>query len=131
MAIILKQYKDIDLSFGLHPVTKDVAKRKGIRAIAQAIKHIVVTSKEEWISDMSFGMGLWRHLLGEPSPDELLLQTLETKLIEEIERYEPRAEIRGVKLSYFDDYEGVYVRILFTEKATQESSIVNITLRRR
>ncbi|AKJ73786.1 putative baseplate wedge subunit [Salmonella phage 38] len=60
----MKEYKDIDLKFGMHPVTKDVTKKTGVYAVLQSVRNIVMTTVGDWPTYPSIGAGLYT-MLGE------------------------------------------------------------------
>lgn len=51
-------YTDIDLSFGMHPSTKDVLKLVDVSAAKFALKNLLLTSAGEHTEDPFFGVGI-------------------------------------------------------------------------
>jgi phage baseplate assembly protein W len=55
MALTTREYKDLDLNFRAHPVTKDVVKRTGNAAIIGALRNLILTNLYEKPFQPSFG----------------------------------------------------------------------------
>jgi len=51
-------YKDLDLNFGINPVTKDVDKKLGDRAIITAVKNLILLNYFEKPFNPSIGSRL-------------------------------------------------------------------------
>ena len=47
MPLEVRTYKDLDLNFRAHPVTKDVVKRTGNAAIIGAVRNLILTNLYE------------------------------------------------------------------------------------
>ena len=60
-----KRFKDIDLNFRRHPITKDLVKRQGELAVKQSIMSLLMTSPGERLFQPGLGSGIY-NMLFEP-----------------------------------------------------------------
>ncbi|BAN78369.1 baseplate wedge subunit [Klebsiella phage 0507-KN2-1] len=107
----MKDYKDVDLKFGMHPVTKDVTMKSGKWAVLQSVRNIVMSSAGEWRTLPDMGAGLYG-MLGENTTPTIQVD-VKNKVEDAIALYEPRAEIQSVEVSLSDDYHSLTVTITF------------------
>lgn len=107
----MKDYKDIDLKFGMHPVTKDVTKKSGVYAVLQSVRNIVMSSVGDWPTYPSIGAGLYG-LLGENTTPTIQME-VKNKVEDAIALFEPRAEVEEVVASLSEDYHSLGVTITF------------------
>ncbi|AFC76156.1 baseplate wedge protein [Escherichia phage PhaxI] len=105
----MKEYKDIDLKFGMHPVTKDVTKKTGIYAVLQSVRNIVMSTVVIGPTYPSIGAGLYT-MLGENTNPTI---TVDVRQSEDAMLFEPRAELQSVDVSLSDDYHSLGVTITF------------------
>ena len=64
----MKDYKDVDLKFGMHPVTKDVTMKSGKWAVLQSVRNIVMSSAGEWRTLPDMGAGKQKNHTGCRNP---------------------------------------------------------------
>ena len=102
---------DIDLSFGVHPVTGDVSTRRGVSAIMQSLRCIVLTSVDDIPFD-NHGWGNIHDLLGE-TIHPLIGIELETHIRDAIDAKEPRVEVVDVKATPMSNFHGYDITISF------------------
>lgn len=107
----MKQYKDIDLKFGLHPVTKDVTMKSGIYAVLQSVRNITMAAVGDWPTQPGIGAGLYT-MIGENTTPTIQVD-IKNKVEDAIAMYEPRAEVSSVEVSLSDDYHSLGVTITF------------------
>lgn len=107
----MKEYIDIDMSFARHPVTKDVAKKVGVRAVQQSVRNIVMTSMDEWETLPEMGAGVYR-MLGE-NTNPTIQMDVKNKIEDALVQYEPRAEVDSVTVSLSEDYHTLQITIVF------------------
>lgn len=107
----MKEYVDIDLTFAKHPVTGDVAKKVGTRAVSQSVRNIVMTSLDEWETMPAMGAGIYR-MLGENTNPTIQVD-VKNKIEDALVQYEPRAEIESVEVSLSEDYHTLQIKIVF------------------
>jgi len=108
---ISRTYADLDLNFGANPVTKDVNRKIGDRAIITAVKNLILLNYFEKPFNPSIGSNV-RRLLFEPMTAEtgILLQK-EIELT--IGNYEPRVKLRNVYVQSDYDSQGYNITIEF------------------
>lgn len=107
----MKDYKDVDLKFGMHPVTKDVTMKSGKWAVLQSVRNIVMSSAGEWRTLPDMGAGLYG-MLGENTTPTIQVD-VKNKVEDAIALYEPRAEVEEVTVSLSEDYHSLGVTITF------------------
>lgn len=107
----MKEYKDVDLKFGMHPVTKDVTMKSGVYAVLQSVRNIVMSSVGDWPTYPGIGAGLYG-LLGENTIPTIQVD-VKNKVEDAIALYEPRAEVEEVTVSLSEDYHSLGVTITF------------------
>jgi phage baseplate assembly protein W len=108
---IVRDYKDLDLNFTIHPVKKDLNKLTGPRAVVNSIKNLVSTNHYEKPFNPSFGSNL-RRLLFE-NADKFTATLIEREITEVISNYEPRATVNNVIVSPTVDGNGFNVQLEF------------------
>jgi phage baseplate assembly protein W len=114
---IVREYRDLDLNFTIHPVKKDINKLTDERAVVNSIKNLVSTNHYEKPFNPSFGSNL-RRLLFE-NTDKFTASLIEREIVEVIKNYEPRATVSSVIVSPRVDENGFNVQLEFY--------VVNIT----
>lgn len=106
-----RTYVDLDLDFGANPVTKDVNKKVGDRAIINAVKNLILLNYFEKPFNPSVGSNV-RRLLFEPmdgGTGSLLQREIELT----IKNYEPRVKLRNVYVESDEENQGYNVTIEF------------------
>ena len=83
-----RQYRDLDLDFGLNTVTKDVNKLTDAEAVKRSVRNLINTNHYERFFRPELGSGL-RSLLFEPMT-EITSQFIKQKIIELLNFYEPK-----------------------------------------
>lgn len=96
MPITTREYKDLDLNFKAHPVTKDVIKRTGNSAIIGALRNLILTNLYEKPFQPSFGSRV-RGLLFE-DVSFITASVLQSEISKTIENFEPRVGIDAIKV---------------------------------
>jgi len=114
---IVREYKDLDLNFTIHPVKKDINKLTAERAVVNSIKNLVSINHYEKPFNPSFGSNL-RRLLFE-NADKFTASLIEREITEVIRNFEPRATVSSVIVSPRVDENGFNVQLEFF--------VVNIT----
>lgn len=107
----VRDYKDLDLNFNIHPIKKDLVKSIGERAVINSIKNLVSTNHYEKPFNPSFGSNL-RRLLFE-NIDKFTASLIEREISEVIQNFEPRARVRSVIVSPTVDQNGFNVQLEF------------------
>ena len=119
----VRDFRDLDLSFNIHPVKKDINKHVGVKAVINSIKNLVLTNHYEKPFQPEIGSNV-RKLLFE-NIDELTSIALQREISQVIANYEPRAIVS--KVYVFADYEnnGFNVEVEFS--VINQSNPITIT----
>lgn len=96
MALNVRTYKDLDLNFTAHPVTKDVVKRSGNAAIIGALRNLLLTNRYEKPFQPDYGSRI-RNLLFE-DVSFITANVLKTEIELAISNFEPRVGIDAIKV---------------------------------
>jgi phage baseplate assembly protein W len=89
-----RNFKDLDLSFNIHPVRKDINTYKGEYAIINSVKNLILTNHYERPFQPELGSNI-RRLLFE-NVDSVMAAQIEREIEETINNFEPRAEVSKV-----------------------------------
>jgi phage baseplate assembly protein W len=108
---IVREYRDLDLSFNIHPVKKDINLHKGSMAVINSIKNLVLMNFYETPFQPEIGSNV-RKLLFEPV-DDVTAIALERAIAEVVGNYEPRARIKTVNIVADLQLNGFSVQIDF------------------
>lgn len=106
-----RTYKDLDLSFNIHPVKKDVTKNINEYAVINSVKNLISTNFFERPFRPQIGSGL-RSLLFE-NVDPIISAQIERAIQETITNYEPRVEISDVFVTAYPDENRYNVTMTF------------------
>ena len=128
MARITRTFSDIDLNFGMHPVTHDVVLKYDDQAIKAAVKNLVLTQNYERPFHSEIGSQI-RGLLFEPSTPMLSVM-LKRAITDTIVNFEPRVKLNDVVVTVSSDNYEVYVSIYFTIINTTRPQQVDLILTR-
>ena len=123
-----RQYKDLDLDFGLNSVTKDVNKLTDAEAVKRSVRNLINTNHYERFFRPELGSGL-SGLLFEPV-NEITTQFIKQKIIELLNFHEPRIRLTSVNVSNQLDRNAYSVRISFHIIGTQTPVEVETFLER-
>ena len=96
MAITTREYKDLDLNFRAHPVTKDVVKRTGNAAVIGALRNLILTNLYEKPFQPGFGSRV-RSLLFE-DVSFITANILQTEISNVIGNFEPRIGVDAIRV---------------------------------
>ena len=96
MPLEVRTYKDLDLNFRAHPVTKDVVKRTGNAAIIGALRNLILTNLYEKPFQPSFGSRV-RGLLFE-DVSFITANILQTEISNVIANFEPRVGVDAIRV---------------------------------
>jgi len=107
----MKNYSDIDLKFERHPVTGDVTKKIGVRAVMQSVRNIVMTSMKEWETMPGMGAGIYR-LQGENTTPTIQVD-VKNKIEDALSQYEERVELEDVLVSLTEDMHTLIIKVVY------------------
>ena len=94
---VIRKYKDLDLSFNMHPVKKDVNKHVDDMAVINSVKNLISTSRYERPFQPLLGSGV-RNLLFEQM-DDVTASVLKREIVQTLENFEPRVIVQEVSVS--------------------------------
>ena len=94
MSLEVREYKDLDLHFVAHPVTKDVVKRTGNAAIIGALKNLILTNLYEKPFQPNFGSRVRSMLFEDVS--FITANILRTEIEDTIKNFEPRVSVETI-----------------------------------
>ena len=108
---VLRSYSDLDMTFNVHPIKKDINKLSGDRAIINSIKNLLLTNHYERPFQPYLGSNIKR-LLFEPL-DDITARTLDTEIRTVLKNFEPRVDVIDVIVKADFDKNGFEVTLLF------------------
>jgi len=108
---IVREFKDLDLNFNIHPVKKDINRNLGPMAVINSVKNLILTNHYEKPFRPEIGSNV-RRLLFE-NLDVVTATTIRNEIQRMIENYEPRANIINLKVNADFDNNGFKVYMEF------------------
>ena len=101
---ISKGFKDISMSFKVNPISNDIIGVKNNTAIARSIRNLVLTTPGERFFNENLGSRVSEVLFD--NMDEISASSIRDEIEETIIRYEPRVELKDVKVKpNYDNHE--------------------------
>lgn len=122
-----RTYKDINIAFTKHPISKDVSVKSNDAAIKQALRNLVLLNINEKPFHPEIGGDIYNMLFentDEPGTEEIIRY----KIAAMIERYEPRIELSGINVNMLRDDNAVAITIYYTIINTLEPSSIEVFL---
>jgi phage baseplate assembly protein W len=119
----VRDYKDLDLNFIVHPVRKDINKNTGALAVINAVKNLVLTNHYEKPFHPEIGSNV-RKLLFEPI-DMITASAIEREITQTIQNFEPRVSI--IKIETKPNYDEDGYQVILTFQINNITSPVTIT----
>ena len=119
-------YKDLDLSFDINPLTGDVGRKKGIDAIKQSLKNILLYNIFEKPYSTQFDIGL-RNLIFE-NKGKGFENYLKSRVKLLITSYEPRVLLDGVVVKMGSDDNSVGITVFYSPIETQTKDTLELFL---
>lgn len=96
-----RDYVDLDLNFTVHPIRKDINKHRGVQAVTNSIKNLLLTIYYERPFHPEIGSNI-RKMLFEPM-DAITAADLQREIEQTINNFEPRAKVS--RISVFTDFD--------------------------
>lgn len=119
-------FKDLDLDFLLHPLSKDVSTKLNDNAIKQALKILLLTNHYERPFHSEIGCSIRDQLFENITP--LTRHMIKRSIQDVITNYEPRVDIRDISVDDYPDENSIRINIEFSIKNTSKISSVDIIL---
>lgn len=126
MSLEVRTYKDLDLNFRPHPVTKDVVKRTGNAAIVGALRNLILTNLYEKPFQPEFGSRI-RGLLFE-DVSFITANILRNEIEKVIQNFEPRVLVNNVRVLAEPDQNRYSIAITFSINNLEQPVTVTMFL---
>tara|TARA_Y100000022_G_C12958723_1_gene243694 strand:+ start:30 stop:470 length:441 start_codon:yes stop_codon:yes gene_type:complete len=124
-----KIYKDLNLNFGRHPVTKQIQTLTDAAAVKRSVRNLVQIGQFEKPFHPEIASGVRDILFENITP--FTAQTLARKIEDVITNFEPRALLTGVEvIPRFDNNEYEVIVQFFIQNAPSELIDLSFTLER-
>ncbi len=123
-----RRFKDIDLNFRRHPITKDLVKRQGELAVKQSIMSLLMTSPGERLFQPGLGSGIY-NMLFEPMGSMVSIR-LERSISSIINKYESRFIVTSVGVVPAFNENGYNITVVGTIINTNEEVEIDFFLER-
>lgn len=121
-------YKDIDMSFALNPVTKDIGRKYDVNAVKQALKNLLLTPYYTKPFTPNYGSPIYG-LLFEPMDRDTA--SLIASLVEEaINNFEPRCRVDEIIVFPDFDENEYKIQINFHVIGVREPQVFRTALKR-
>ena len=121
-------FKDIPLAFTAHPVTKNLKVLTNADAIKQSVKNIVRTNFFERRYSPYFGGNVTAQLF--ENSGSITEFEIRANIIQALKNYEPRADVRSVKVVSAPDSNELAVTVTFSIRNDPNPYAVDIFLER-
>jgi phage baseplate assembly protein W len=125
---IVRDFKDLDLNFNIHPVRKDISKSIGPMAVVNSIKNLILTNHYERPFQPDIGSNV-RRLLFE-NLDNITATTIKDEIERTIVNYEPRATVKTINVTADYDNNGFTVYLEFFIVNQTAPIVINFLLER-
>ena len=126
MSLEVRTYKDLDLNFTAHPVTKDVVKRTGNAAIIGALRNLILTNLYEKPFQPTFGSRI-RNLLFE-DVSFITANMLQSEIQSVIQNFEPRVSVDAIRVEAQPEENRYAVTLRFYINNLQNPVTINLFL---
>ncbi len=108
---VVREFKDLDLNFNIHPVKKDINRNLGPMAVINSVKNLILTNHYEKPFRPEIGSNV-RRLLFE-NLDVVTSTRMRDEIQLMIDNYEPRVSIINLKVNADFDNNGFKVFMEF------------------
>jgi phage baseplate assembly protein W len=106
-----RSFKDLDLSFTVHPIRKDINIYKNEYAVINSVKNLILTNHYERPFQPEIGSNV-RRLLFE-QVDSVTAAQIERDIVETINNFEPRVKVSKVIAAASPDDNGYKILLEF------------------
>ncbi len=123
----MSTYQDLDISFSMHPYTKDILVLTDVSAVKFELKMLLMTSPGENITDMNFGCGirdLQFELLTPP-----LISFIKKNITTQIGNYLPEVNLQGINV-YQDSTNSLSITLSYYVVGNQQLQTYNLVFER-
>lgn len=123
-----KIYSDLDLTFAMNPVTKDVSMSYDETSVIRSVRNLLLTNFFERPFQPDLGSNVNGYLF-EPST-AITAAALETEIRNTIVNYEPRVNLVSVNVLSIEDQNTFFVELQFFIGNNTTPSSINLLLER-
>ena len=124
----VRNFRDLDLNFAIHPITKDVNIYKAEYAVINSVKNLILTNHFEKPFQPEIGSNI-RRLLFE-NVDSIIAAQIEREIEETITNFEPRVQISSVVAVHAPEENGYKIRLEFFVINNPDPITINFFLER-
>ena len=124
----VRNFRDLDLNFAIHPITKDVNIYKAEYAVINSVKNLILTNHFEKPFQPEVGSNI-RRLLFE-NVDSIIAAQIEREIEETITNFEPRVQISSVIAVHAPEENGYKIRLEFFVINNPDPITINFFLER-
>lgn len=121
-------FKDLPLSFTVHPVTKDISMVKNEEAVKSALRNLLKTPQGTRPFRPDYGVNLLRYLF-EPATYATEV-SINKEIAEAIQRFEPRVQLIAIE-SKVKENEGIDVTVQYIVTGFQRPQVLETTITTR
>lgn len=121
-----KGFRDISMSFGVHPKTNDVSSVYNDQAIKQSLKNLIMTAPGEKLYNPDFGCRV-SQLLFEPL-DAFLATQIQLEILNTVSRFDERVRIITVTVTPEYDQYFLFVEIVYVIVGQKLKETLNFIL---
>ena len=125
---IKNRYSDLDLTFTMHPVKKDIVLSVDDQAVIRAVRNLIMTNHYERPFHPEIGSNVRRMLFEPISP--LTANHLQREIEDTIKNYEPRVKLQQVVVQVEPDKNYYSAIIKFFINNRTEPTTLNLVLQR-
>ncbi len=125
----IKKYRDLDLNFTPHPITRRLLTLTDTDAVRRSIVNLVLTNNYERFFQPDIGSNVTSFLFS-PSTTPFTARQIESAVESVIQTYEPRVQIVSVKAKLDLDLNGFDVEIVVTVKTIPDPVTIDLFLER-
>ncbi len=123
-----KIYSDLDLTFSINPVTKDVSLSYDDNAVIRSVRNLLLTNYYERLFQPDLGGNVDAHLFELATP--ATAASLETEITNVINNFEPRVNLISVNVAAIEEKNMFYIELTFFIGNNTQPSSINLLLQR-
>ena len=123
-----RKYADLDVVFGMNPVTRDLSLRTDEAAVKFAIKNLIMTRNYERPFNSSIGTQVNNLLFDLMDVGTIIV--LKQVIYQSIDNHEPRVDILDIDVTTLPDNNAVNINISFRIKNTLKPLTLNLSMER-
>lgn len=121
-------YSDLDFTFTVHPVSKDLVLSRDSNAIRKSLRNLLMTDHYERLFHPEIGSNI-RSLLFEPMTP-LTTNYLEEEIFNTITNYEPRVKLVSIDIEALYEHNSYNITVTYYEENSTQPTTVDILLER-